>query len=222
MLAERSLPRGRRRLTTTSWKIWRSRVAAFVICSLMRSDPELQREVLFNNASEEIFEVGSAHSPDDLLTAADRRPAALVRLRKYAGTGVGYKPFTELLKQRNRADGQPGVIFPSPTRYRPNSGATQTTSMASPLCSRSTNLERLERLSRETQSRELSDYDACGRTCTAQARAPISACRPKNMCPSSKNTASTSSRAHRRAARRTPLLASTSRDGALAAQIVKA
>src|ERR1700735_912882 len=61
-------------------------------------DFELQREVPFNNASEEIFE-GLRILLDDQ-TAADRRPAALVRLRKYAGTEAGYKPFTEVLKQR--------------------------------------------------------------------------------------------------------------------------
>ena len=59
-------------------------------------DFELQREVPFNNASEQIFE-GLRILLDDQ-TAADRRPAALVRLRKYAGTEAGYKPFTELLK----------------------------------------------------------------------------------------------------------------------------
>ena len=75
-------------------------------------DFELQREVPFNNASEEIFE-GLRILLDDQ-TAADRRPAALVRLRKYAGTEAGYKPFTELLKQRELEQmAKPGVIFPS-------------------------------------------------------------------------------------------------------------
>ena len=75
-------------------------------------DFELQREVPFNNASEQIFE-GLRILLDDQ-TAADRRPAALVRLRKYAGTEAGYKPFTELLKQRELEQmAKPGVIFPS-------------------------------------------------------------------------------------------------------------
>jgi Bacterial protein of unknown function (DUF885) len=75
-------------------------------------DFELQREVPFNNASEQIFE-GLRILLDDQ-TAADRRPAALARLRKYAGTEAGYKPFTELLKQRELEQiAKPGVIFPS-------------------------------------------------------------------------------------------------------------
>jgi hypothetical protein len=75
-------------------------------------DFELQREVPFNNASEQIFE-GLRILLDDQ-TAADRRPAAVVRLRKYAGTEAGYEPFTELLKQRELEQiAKPGVIFPS-------------------------------------------------------------------------------------------------------------
>jgi hypothetical protein len=75
-------------------------------------DFELQREVPFNNASEAVFE-GLRVLLDDQ-TAADRRPAAVVRLRKYAGTEAGYKPFTELLKQRELEQiAKPGVIFPS-------------------------------------------------------------------------------------------------------------
>jgi hypothetical protein len=75
-------------------------------------DFELQREVPFNNASETVFE-GLRVLLDDQ-TAADRRPAALVRLRKYAGTEAGYEPFTELLKQRELEQiTKPGVMFPS-------------------------------------------------------------------------------------------------------------
>jgi Bacterial protein of unknown function (DUF885) len=75
-------------------------------------DFELQREVPFNNASETVFE-GLRVLLDDQ-TAADRRPAAVVRLRKYAGTEAGYEPFTELLKQRELEQiAKPGVIFPS-------------------------------------------------------------------------------------------------------------
>jgi hypothetical protein len=75
-------------------------------------DFELQREVPFNNASETVFQ-GLRVLLDDQ-TAADRRPAAVVRLRKYAGTEAGYKPFTEVLKQRELEQiAKPGVIFPS-------------------------------------------------------------------------------------------------------------
>src|ERR1700677_654901 len=60
-------------------------------------DFELQREVPFDNASEMIFE-GLRGLLDDQVVA-ERRPAAVTRLRKYAGTEAGYKPFTDILKQ---------------------------------------------------------------------------------------------------------------------------
>ncbi len=77
-----------------------------------QEDFGLQREVPFMNASETIFQ-GLRGLLDDQV-AAERRPAAMVRLRKYAGTEAGYKPFTELLKQRELEQiAKPGVIFPS-------------------------------------------------------------------------------------------------------------
>jgi hypothetical protein len=46
--------------------------------------------------------------------ATERRPAALIRLRKYAGLEAGYKPYTELLKQRDLEQiAKPGAIYPS-------------------------------------------------------------------------------------------------------------
>jgi hypothetical protein len=72
----------------------------------------MRREVPFLNASASIFQ-----GLRDLLgdqVAAERRPAALERLRKYAGAQAGYMPFTELLKQRELEQiAKPGVIFPS-------------------------------------------------------------------------------------------------------------
>ncbi len=77
-----------------------------------REDYELQHEVPFNNASEMIFQ-GLRGLLDDQV-AAERRPAAIVRLRRYAGAEAGYKPFTEILKQRELEQiAKPGVIFPS-------------------------------------------------------------------------------------------------------------
>jgi Bacterial protein of unknown function (DUF885) len=71
-----------------------------------------QHEVPFLNASAAIFE-----GLRDLLgdqVAAERRPAALERLRKYSGTEAGYTPYTELLKQRELEQiAKPGVVFPS-------------------------------------------------------------------------------------------------------------
>jgi uncharacterized protein (DUF885 family) len=75
-------------------------------------DFELQREVPFDNASEVIFQ-GLRVLLDDQV-AQDRRPAAIVRLRKYAGAEAGYKPFTDILKQRALEQiAKPGVIYPS-------------------------------------------------------------------------------------------------------------
>jgi uncharacterized protein (DUF885 family) len=77
-------------------------------------DYELKHEVPFINASEIVFQ-GLRGLLDDQV-AAQRRPAALVRLRKYVGTETGYKPFTELLKQREVEQiAKPGVTYPSKT-----------------------------------------------------------------------------------------------------------
>ena len=46
--------------------------------------------------------------------AAERRPAAVIRLRKYAGVEPGFKPFPDLLKQRMMEQmAKPGVVYPS-------------------------------------------------------------------------------------------------------------
>lgn len=75
-------------------------------------DFELAHEVPFNNASAQIFQ-GLRGLLDDQVPQ-QRRTAALVRLRKYAGVEPGYKPFTERLKEReNEQIAKPGAIFPS-------------------------------------------------------------------------------------------------------------
>jgi hypothetical protein len=77
-----------------------------------REDYELQHEVPFLNASERVFQ-GVRGLLDDQV-AAERRPAAVVRLRRYAGMEEGYKPFTEVLKQREQEQmAKPGIIYPS-------------------------------------------------------------------------------------------------------------
>ena len=77
-----------------------------------QQDFSLQREVPFYNASEQVFQ-GLRGLLDDQVTP-ERRSAALVRLRKYAGMEPGYKPFTELLRQRELEQiAKPGVIYPS-------------------------------------------------------------------------------------------------------------
>lgn len=77
-----------------------------------RQDYELQHEVTFYNASEMVFQ-GLRILLDDQVDAA-RRPAALVRLRKYTGVEPGSQPTTELLKQRTLEQiAKPDVLYPS-------------------------------------------------------------------------------------------------------------
>jgi uncharacterized protein (DUF885 family) len=77
-----------------------------------KEDFGLLHEVPFINASEDIFQ-GLRGLLDDQV-AVERRPAAVVRLRKYVGMEPGYKPYTQLLKERELEQiGKPGVIFPS-------------------------------------------------------------------------------------------------------------
>jgi len=75
-------------------------------------DYQMAHEVPFLNASALIFQ-GLRGLLDDQVDAK-RRPAALVRLRKYAGVEPGYKPFTDRLKERELEQiAKPGIIFPS-------------------------------------------------------------------------------------------------------------
>jgi uncharacterized protein (DUF885 family) len=77
-----------------------------------KEDYRLQHEVPFLNASAQVFE--GLHVLLDEQVAPERRAAALIRLRRYAGMEPGYEPFTELLKQREREQmAKPGVIYPS-------------------------------------------------------------------------------------------------------------
>jgi Bacterial protein of unknown function (DUF885) len=77
-----------------------------------RQDFGLRHEVPFYNASEEVFQGLRVLLDDQVIP--ERRQAALVRLRKYAGVEPGYTPFTELLRQRELEQiAKPGVIYPS-------------------------------------------------------------------------------------------------------------
>ncbi len=50
----------------------------------------------------------------DVQTPNERRPAAVVRIREYAGIEPGYTPLTEILKQRVKEQmAKPGVIYPA-------------------------------------------------------------------------------------------------------------
>jgi hypothetical protein len=64
--------------------------------------------------SESVFEGIQALLDDQV--PANRRPAALVRLRKYAGLEPGFAPYTELVRQRTTEQlAKPSVFFPPKT-----------------------------------------------------------------------------------------------------------
>src|SRR5882672_601283 len=71
-----------------------------------------QHEVPFMNASKDIFQ-GLRTLLDDQV-GPDRRSAAVARLRKYTGMEPGFKPYTEVLKQRELLQiAKAVVIYPS-------------------------------------------------------------------------------------------------------------
>ncbi len=77
-----------------------------------QQDYKLAHKVPFANASELVFQ-GLRSLLDDQVSPA-RRPAALVRLRKYAGVEPGYRPSAEILEERAREQmAKPGAIYPS-------------------------------------------------------------------------------------------------------------
>jgi uncharacterized protein (DUF885 family) len=77
-----------------------------------QQDFALAHKVGYINASAAVFQ-GLRTLLDDQVEAG-RRPAALVRLRKYAGLEPGFQPFSELLQQRELAQmGKAGVIYPA-------------------------------------------------------------------------------------------------------------
>ena len=77
-----------------------------------RQDFQRANEVPFFNASQAVF--GGLQVLLDEQTPAERRPAAVVRVREYAGLEPGYTGLTEILKQRiNEQMAKPGVIYPA-------------------------------------------------------------------------------------------------------------
>ena len=77
-----------------------------------QDDFGLNREVPFTNVTEIVFN-GIQTLLDDQ-TPADRRAAAVIRLRKYAGLSNGYQPITAILQQRTAEQmAKPGMIYPS-------------------------------------------------------------------------------------------------------------
>lgn len=96
-----------------------------------QEDYERVHDVPFLNASSLVY--SGIRSLLDDQTPAERRPAAVARLRKYAGLEPGYQPITEVLKQRvssrprNRAS-----CIQQKSRLRPNCRGIPTTSTALP------------------------------------------------------------------------------------------
>ena len=75
-------------------------------------DFERAHKVPFTNASQTVFE--GLQILLDEQTPDARRPAAVVRIRKYAGLEPGYKPLTEIQKQRVEEQmAKPGVLYPA-------------------------------------------------------------------------------------------------------------
>jgi hypothetical protein len=69
-------------------------------------------DIDFFNASQYVF--GGLKPLLDEQVADSRRPAAVVRLRKYAGVEPGYTPVTDVLKQRAMVKlTKPGMTYPS-------------------------------------------------------------------------------------------------------------
>ena len=81
-------------------------------------------EVPFINASGAIF--GGLQTLLQPQTPDDRRAAAVIRLRKYAGTEPGFKPFTETLKQRTLEQlAKPNMTYPSKLEMETELGRNQ-------------------------------------------------------------------------------------------------
>ncbi len=121
----------------------------------------------------------------------ERRPAAVMRIREYAGLEPGYKPLTEILKQRvDGADGQAGRDVSGEGRDRNRDGTqfqlcrwhcdvdgeVQADRLAGTLRHAEEAVGRLRRLG--------ADHAFCPR------RAPISVCRPRSTRSTCRATAS--------------------------------
>ena len=77
-----------------------------------RQDFQRANEVPFLNASQAVF--GGLQVLLDEQTPSDRRPAAVVRIREYAGLEPGYTALTDILKQRvTEQMAKPGVLYPA-------------------------------------------------------------------------------------------------------------
>src|ERR1700722_15969393 len=107
------------KLKTASWQQKQPEVAQDLQIILRRVDLSFREEdykrahvVPFFNASAAVF--SGLHTLLDEQTPNERRPAAVVRIREYAGLEPGYKPLTEICKQRIIEQmAKPGVVYPA-------------------------------------------------------------------------------------------------------------
>ena len=77
-----------------------------------QQDFQRAHEVPFINASQFVF--GGLRMLLDEQTPAERRPAAVARIRKYAGVEPGSTALTEILKQRvTEQMAKPGIVYPA-------------------------------------------------------------------------------------------------------------
>ncbi len=77
-------------------------------------DFDRAHKVDFLNASQRVFR--GLRILLDEQTPSERRPAVVVRIRKYAGLEPGYKPLAEILQQRVMEQmAKPGVVYPART-----------------------------------------------------------------------------------------------------------
>jgi len=123
-----------------------------------REDYELAHKVPFIDASAAVF--SGIHGLLDDQVAAGRRPAAVIRLRKYAGLEVGTKPFAGLLQQRIEEQmAKPGVIYPSAGEIETELGRDQNYLDGMETLFRKYQLTGWEQ-PMSTLRRQLTDYDA--------------------------------------------------------------
>jgi uncharacterized protein (DUF885 family) len=86
-----------------------------------QQDFERTHEVPFLNASGIVFR--GLHTLLDEQTPNERRPAAVIRIREYAGLEPGYKSLTDILRQRvSEQMSKPGVIYPAKTEIETEIG----------------------------------------------------------------------------------------------------
>jgi Bacterial protein of unknown function (DUF885) len=84
-------------------------------------DFDRAHKVDYLNASQTVFR--GLRVLLDEQTPAERRPAAVVRIRKYAGMEPGYKPLADILKQRVQEQmAKPGVVYPARTEIETELG----------------------------------------------------------------------------------------------------